>query len=182
MPRSTANKSLESHIGSIIGSAASAIATAVRQEMSAEIQRLLSSHAGSGRAVTVKVPSVKVAVAKATAKAAKGTKVVKTTKTGKPRGGAGQKRNVPKNCIYPNCTNPSKGPRWSFMCDKHKDAPKAERAKLLTQWKSQQGGAAAATPAPKKATAKPGPKKTKGKTKQTKTTAKTNLKTKKKAA
>jgi hypothetical protein len=176
MPRSTATKSLESHIGSIIGSAASAIATAVRQEMTSEIQRLLASRAASGRAVNVKVPSVKVAVAK-------GGKGKATARTGKPRGGAGQKRNVPKSCIYPNCTNPSKGPRWSFMCDKHKDAPKAERTKLLAQWKSQQGGAAAATPAPKKATAKPGPKpKKKTKGAKAKSPNKKLTKTKKKAA
>ncbi|HEX4457886.1 MAG TPA: hypothetical protein VIA18_07935, partial [Polyangia bacterium] len=153
MPRKSTPKSIEAHIGSIIDSAASAIATAVRQEMTSELQRLLASRAGSGRAIAVHVPSVKVAVGKAPGKAT--AKV--TTKTGKPRGGAGQKRNVPKQCIYPNCTNPSKGPRWSFLCDKHKDAPKAERTKLLAQWKSQSGGAAA-SPAPKKAT-KPGPKK-----------------------
>ena len=138
MPRSTATKSLESHIGSIIDSAASAIATAVRQEMAGEIQRLLASRAGSGRAVAVavNVPSVKVAVGKA----------------GKPRGGAGQKRNIPKKCIVPGCTNPSKGPRWSFLCDKHKDAPKAERKKLVAQWKAQSSGGGATT-APKKSTA-----------------------------
>ena len=161
MPRKSTPKSIEAHIGSIIDSAASSIATAVRQEMTSEIQRLLASRAGSGRAIAVHVPSVKVAVGKATGKS--------VTKAAKPRGGAGQKRNVPKNCIYPNCTNPSKGPRWSFLCDKHKDAPKAERTKLLAQWKSQSGGAAA-SPAPKKATAKPGPKKGAGKkNKKTKT-------------
>ena len=155
MPRSSTPKSIEAHIGTIIDSAAAAIVTAVRQEMTGEIQRLLASRAGSGRAIAVTVPSVKVAVGKATAKAA-------SAKTGKPRGGAGQKRNVPKQCIYPNCANPSKGPRWSFLCDKHKDAPKAERTKLLAQWKAQSGGATS-SPAPKKATAKPGPKKGKGK-------------------
>lgn len=167
MPRSSTPKSIEAHIGSIIDSAAAAIATAVRQEMTGEIQRLLASRAGSGRTIAVTVPSIKVDVGKATAKvatpkASQAKKATQAKKTGKPRGGAGQKRNVPKQCIYPNCTNPSKGPRWSFLCDKHKDAPKAERTKLLAQWKSQSGGAAS-TPAPKKATAKPGPKKGKGK-------------------
>jgi hypothetical protein len=138
MPRSTANKSIEAHIGSIIDSAASAIATAVRQEMAGEIQRLLSSRAGSGSAIAVTVPSVRVALPKA---------------AGKRRGGAGQKRNIPKKCIFPGCANPSKGPRWSFLCDKHKEAPKGERKKLLAQWKSQQGGGAAAPAPAKKATA-----------------------------
>jgi hypothetical protein len=142
MPRSTGTKNIEAHIGSIISSAASAIATAVRQEMAGEIQRLLTSRAGSGHNIAVTVPSVHVAIPKAALAAA----------AKKPRGGAGQKRNVPKGCIFPGCTNPSKGPRWSFLCDKHKGAPKGERKRLLAQWKSQDGAAGAASPAPKKAT------------------------------
>ena len=29
-------------------------------------------------------------------------------------------------CIAPNCTNPSKGPRFHYLCDKHVDAPKRD--------------------------------------------------------
>jgi hypothetical protein len=144
MPRSTGTKDIEAHIGTIISSAASAITTAVRQEMAGEIQRLLTSRAGSGRNIAVAVPSVRVAIPKAALAAA----------AKKPRGGAGQKRNVPKSCIFPGCSNPSKGPRFSFLCDKHKGAAKAERKRLLAQWKSQNGAAGATSPAPKKATAK----------------------------
>src|SRR5262245_23819202 len=29
-------------------------------------------------------------------------------------------------CIAPGCKNPSKGPRFHYLCDKHRDAPKKE--------------------------------------------------------
>ncbi len=40
------------------------------------------------------------------------------------RSGAGRKRVV--QCIAPGCTNPSKGPRFHYLCEKHKDAPKKD--------------------------------------------------------
>jgi hypothetical protein len=40
------------------------------------------------------------------------------------RAGAGRKRVV--QCIAPGCTNPSKGPRFHYLCEKHKDAPKKD--------------------------------------------------------
>jgi hypothetical protein len=40
------------------------------------------------------------------------------------RGGNGRKRVV--QCIAPGCSNPSKGPRFHYLCDKHKDAKKAD--------------------------------------------------------
>ncbi len=41
------------------------------------------------------------------------------------RAGAGvRKRVVP--CIAPGCPNPSKGPRFHYLCEKHKDAPKKD--------------------------------------------------------
>lgn len=30
------------------------------------------------------------------------------------------------NCIAPGCPNPSKGPRFHYLCEKHKDAPKKD--------------------------------------------------------
>lgn len=39
-------------------------------------------------------------------------------------GGNGRKRII--QCIAPGCTNPSKGPRFHYLCDKHKDAKKAD--------------------------------------------------------
>jgi hypothetical protein len=41
------------------------------------------------------------------------------------RGGAGVRRRVVP-CIAPGCTNPSKGPRFHYLCEKHKDAPKKD--------------------------------------------------------
>jgi hypothetical protein len=35
-----------------------------------------------------------------------------------------RKRVLP--CIAPNCQNPSKGPRFHYLCVKHKDAPKKD--------------------------------------------------------
>jgi len=40
------------------------------------------------------------------------------------RSGGGRKRVV--QCIAPGCTNPSKGPRFHYLCEKHKDAPKKD--------------------------------------------------------
>jgi hypothetical protein len=40
------------------------------------------------------------------------------------RSGAGRKRVV--QCIAPGCANPSKGPRFHYLCEKHKDAPKKD--------------------------------------------------------
>ena len=39
--------------------------------------------------------------------------------------GAPRKKRI-KPCIAPNCTNPSKGPRFHYLCEKHMDAPKKE--------------------------------------------------------
>ena len=38
---------------------------------------------------------------------------------------AGVRRRV-VGCIAPGCPNPSKGPRFHYLCEKHKDAPKRE--------------------------------------------------------
>ena len=37
---------------------------------------------------------------------------------------ARRKRILP--CIAPGCKNPSKGPRFHYLCDKHRDAPKKD--------------------------------------------------------
>ena len=39
-------------------------------------------------------------------------------------GGDGKKRIIP--CIAPGCKNPSKGPRFHYLCDVHKDAKKSD--------------------------------------------------------
>jgi hypothetical protein len=119
MPRLNGQGSLEAQIGAIISAAASQIAAAVRQDMAAQLQRLV---AGVPRVTTARTAVV-----------------ARSSRAGNP-GGKGIKRNIPKTCIYPGCNNPSKGPRWSFLCEKHLETPKAERQKLLASWKAGQGG------------------------------------------
>ena len=43
---------------------------------------------------------------------------------GKRRGRAKKKKIL--QCIAPNCTNPSKGPRFHYLCDKHWKAPRKD--------------------------------------------------------
>jgi hypothetical protein len=123
MPKLSRQGSIESQIGSIISAAAAEIARAVRLDMAAQLQHLV----GGGP-----LPPTRLALAAGSSRA------------GNP-GGKGIKRNIPKHCIYPDCSNPSKGPRWSFLCEKHMETPKAERHKLLTAWKEKNGGGAAKT-------------------------------------
>jgi hypothetical protein len=40
------------------------------------------------------------------------------------RAGNGRKRVLP--CIKPGCNSPSKGPRFHYLCDEHKDAKRSE--------------------------------------------------------
>jgi hypothetical protein len=45
---------------------------------------------------------------------------------GRSRRSAGNGRKRVVQCIAPGCPNPSKGPRFHYLCDKHKDAKKAD--------------------------------------------------------
>lgn len=45
-------------------------------------------------------------------------------------------------CIAPGCSNPSKGPRFHYLCDKHKDASKKDYESWRKAKKSA-GGASA---------------------------------------
>lgn len=44
---------------------------------------------------------------------------------GRARRGAGVKKRIVQ-CIAPGCPNPSKGPRFHYLCEKHKDAKKQD--------------------------------------------------------
>jgi hypothetical protein len=55
--------------------------------------------------------------------AANGGSIGRIGKRGRPAG-LRRKRIVP--CIAPGCTNPSKGPRFHYLCEKHRDAPKKD--------------------------------------------------------
>lgn len=41
-------------------------------------------------------------------------------------------------CIAPGCTNPSKGPRFHYLCEKHRDAPRKEYEAWRLQAKEKQ--------------------------------------------
>src|SRR4051794_37393543 len=43
---------------------------------------------------------------------------------GRRAGAPARRRVLP--CIAPGCQNPSKGPRFHYLCEKHKDAPKKD--------------------------------------------------------
>ena len=49
---------------------------------------------------------------------------------------ARRKRILP--CIAPGCKNPSKGPRFHYLCDKHRDAPRKEWEAWQTQKRDRQ--------------------------------------------
>jgi hypothetical protein len=61
--------------------------------------------------------------------------------------GTMRKRGKARPCIAPGCNNPSKGPRFRFLCDEHKGAPKSD----YEAWRA--NGAAAKKTEPKKRTA-----------------------------
>jgi hypothetical protein len=134
MPRATPS-SLEARIAAIVNAAAAEIAAAVRQDMADQLRQLLDGSPFDAGRARIAAPAAKSVRSGA----------------GNP-GGRGVKRNVPKTCIVPGCGNPSKGPRWSFLCEKHLTTPKAERQKLLAAWKASQGGAPSdsATSAPRR--------------------------------
>jgi len=54
--------------------------------------------------------------------AAKGGSASKVGRRGRPPGA--RKRLLP--CIAPGCGNPSKGPRFHYLCEKHMNAPKKD--------------------------------------------------------
>ncbi len=55
-----------------------------------------------------------------------GSRAARALSAGRSRraGAGGRKRVV--QCIAPGCTNPSKGPRFHYLCDKHKEAKRAD--------------------------------------------------------
>jgi hypothetical protein len=86
-------------ISTYVNDLVSAVKQEVRRSVSDEVRHFLTNGKGAGRA--------------ARAKAEGGT----------PR--RATRRRV-MTCIAPNCGNQSKGPRFHYLCDKHKDAPKKD--------------------------------------------------------
>lgn len=62
------------------------------------------------------------------------------------RGGKRKRRRI-LPCIAPGCKNPSKGPRFHFLCEKHMGAPKKEYEVWQAAAREKKEKAAAATTA-----------------------------------
>jgi hypothetical protein len=110
MPRPKKSTELESRIASIISSAAREIASAVRADIADQVLGAIGG--GGGRSVAPRLSRPVVS-----------------------RGGA--KRNIPAHCIYPGCAKPSKGPRFSFLCEEHMGISKGEKKQYLESWKAE---------------------------------------------
>jgi hypothetical protein len=54
-------------------------------------------------------------------------------------GRGGRRRILP--CIAPGCSNPSKGPRFHYLCEKHRDARKADYEAWRKARREKQGAA-----------------------------------------
>jgi hypothetical protein len=52
--------------------------------------------------------------------------------------GPKQHHTFPTHCIHPGCSNDHRGPRWSFLCEKHRDISKSEKQKYLATWRAGQ--------------------------------------------
>jgi hypothetical protein len=90
------------------------------QEIKAEAKRELIASLGGTSVPVVSVPDVASLPAR---------------RVGRPARVARSNRHIPPHCVYPSCNKPSKGPRFSFMCEEHIGTPKKDKAKYLAAWK-----------------------------------------------
>jgi hypothetical protein len=115
------SRSLDAVVSEFISELARQIAQAVRAELATEPRR---NQGGDGAKKELSRP-----VARAGGKA-----------------GNSSARNIPPHCVYPDCTNAHKGPRFSFLCAEHVGVPKADKKKHLADWKAGSQGRAAVKP------------------------------------
>lgn len=47
-------------------------------------------------------------------------------------------RLYPPHCLYPDCEEKHKGPRFTFMCQQHANVSKHQKETLLKKWKESQ--------------------------------------------
>jgi hypothetical protein len=96
MPRPRKQVALDATVVEIVAAAAQQIVQAVRQDIAAQVARVVRGEAEFA-----------------------------------PRRGKGPRsRRGPVHCVYPGCTRPHKGPRFSFLCEEHRNISAAEKAKL----------------------------------------------------
>lgn len=93
------NTLIQDHVHTLVAE----ISRAVRQNIATQLGSFLESTPGAGRAVA--------SPAKAAPKRKLAARRVKKQIVG---------------CIAPSCGNPSKGPRFHYLCEKHKDAPQKD--------------------------------------------------------
>jgi hypothetical protein len=107
---------LDLRIEQIALKAAREVAELVRAEIALELQRIVGSHS-----------SVTGTKGKGAA-AARST--VQTTPSGR------KSPTFPPHCLSPGCTAPHRGSKFSFLCAEHMGIAKAEKKKLLADWKA----------------------------------------------
>jgi hypothetical protein len=116
------NEDLQNRIMELLQNAlepiASQLADAIRTEALAEAKRELLS-----RLDVTPVQSPQISLPPA------------TTSSKPRRNGAASQRKLPAHCVYPDCNNPHKGPRFSFMCEQHMGVGKRDKGKYLLEWK-----------------------------------------------
>ncbi|MSP15658.1 MAG: hypothetical protein EXR73_03420 [Myxococcales bacterium] len=102
------------------------LAGELRRNIADEIEAYFrgASAPAAARAVAKPAKAAKAAKAPAAPAAPKPAQVKQAKKSKKPKKAAKVRKIVP--CIAPDCSNPSKGPRFHYLCDKHKDASKKE--------------------------------------------------------
>jgi hypothetical protein len=94
--RSSAAVQLEALVSRYVGDLVAAINQHMRGNMAAEVRAFIAANGGTPGRVT---------------------------RRGRPPGS--RKKRV-LTCIAPGCTNPSKGPRFHYLCAKHMNAPKRD--------------------------------------------------------
>lgn len=63
--------------------------------------------------------------------------------TGKARRRRTTAAKVVRHCPVPGCTKPTKGPRFRFFCEEHRELPRAEQDRYLAEQKKGGDGAPA---------------------------------------
>src|SRR5687767_8411619 len=103
------SSSFDRTLQAIITRAADEVAAAVRQNIADEVRRLVGARAA--------------AAGKEPRPSAKGAKKAKSARPS---------TFMSRPCPYPGCTNPTRGPRFSWFCAEHRELPKEERERVLS--------------------------------------------------
>jgi len=113
MPKanSVSSLSIDQRIGLIVQSAAHEIAALIRADVARQVVALIRGRASSSSS---RSPSIHRTNSVATS----------------------GKRTYPPHCLHPNCSRPHKGPRFSFLCENHLNASKADKRRFQETWRN----------------------------------------------